>query len=82
MSESFYRSFSETKVTRFGTARRQRADQARLALIARALGSPGQLLEIGPVNATSHKIDECIDIAALPRLSAIYTRLLEQLLPA
>jgi SAM-dependent methyltransferase len=48
VSESFYRSFSETKVTRFGTARRQRADQARLALIARALGSPGELLEIGP----------------------------------
>ena len=42
----------------------------------------GQLLEIGPVNATSHKIDECVDIAALPQLSAIYTRILEQLLSA
>ena len=41
-----------------------------------------QLLEIGPVNATSHKIDESVDIAALPRLSAIYTRILEELLPA
>ena len=41
-----------------------------------------QLLEIGPVNATSHKIDECVDIAALPKLSAIYTRILEQLLSA
>ena len=41
-----------------------------------------QLLEIGPVNATSHKIDECVDIMALPKLSAIYTRILEQLLPA
>ena len=41
-----------------------------------------QLLEIGPVNATSHKIDECVDIAALPQLSAIYTRILEQLLSA
>lgn len=41
-----------------------------------------QLLEIGPVNATSHKIDECVDIAALPKLSAIYTRILEQVLPA
>ncbi len=41
-----------------------------------------QLLEIGPVNATSHKIDECVDITALPRLSAIYTCILEQLLPA
>ena len=41
-----------------------------------------QLLEIGPVNTTSHKIDECVDIAALPQLSAIYTRILEQLLSA
>lgn len=40
----------------------------------------GQLLEVGPVNATSHKIDECIDVDALPRLSAIYTRILEQIL--
>ena len=41
-----------------------------------------QMLEIGPVNATSHKIDECVDIAALPKLSAIYNRILEQILPA
>ena len=41
-----------------------------------------QLLEIGPVNATSHKIDECVDIAALPRLSAIYNRILEKILSA
>ena len=40
----------------------------------------GQLLEVGPVNATSHKIDECIAVEALPRLSAIYTRILEQIL--
>ncbi len=39
-----------------------------------------QLLEIGPVNATSHKIDESVDIRALPQLSAIYTRILEQIL--
>ena len=39
-----------------------------------------QLLEIGPVNATSHKIDESVDVAALPQLSAIYTRILEELL--
>lgn len=41
-----------------------------------------QMLEIGPVNATSHKIDECIEVAALPKLSAIYTRILEQTLIA
>ncbi|KXB32679.1 succinyl-diaminopimelate desuccinylase [Dechloromonas denitrificans] len=41
-----------------------------------------QLLEIGPVNATSHKIDECVEVAALPKLSAIYCRILEQTLTA
>ncbi len=41
-----------------------------------------QMLEIGPVNATSHKIDESIAVDALPKLSAIYRRILEQLLSA
>ena len=41
-----------------------------------------QLLEIGPVNATSHKIDECIAVDSLPKLSAIYGRILRQLLVA
>jgi len=40
-----------------------------------------QLIEIGPVNASIHKIDECIEIAALPQLSAVYRRILERLLP-
>lgn len=39
-----------------------------------------QMLEIGPVNATSHKIDECITVDSFPKLSAIYRRILEQLL--
>ena len=39
-----------------------------------------QVIEIGPVNATIHKIDECIETAALPRLSGIYRRILERLL--
>lgn len=39
-----------------------------------------QVIEIGPVNATIHKIDECVEAAALPRLSGIYRRLLERLL--
>ena len=39
-----------------------------------------QMLEIGPVNATSHKIDECVAVDALPQLSVIYRRILEQLL--
>lgn len=40
-----------------------------------------QLIEIGPVNASTQKIDECVEIAALPQLSAIYRGILEQLLP-
>ena len=39
-----------------------------------------QVIEIGPINASIHKIDECVEISALPRLSAIYRRILEQLL--
>ena len=39
-----------------------------------------QMLEIGPVNASSHKIDEYVDVTALPKLSAIYNRILEQVL--
>ena len=41
-----------------------------------------QMLEIGPVNATSHKIDECIAVDSFPQLSAIYRRILEQTLTA
>ena len=39
-----------------------------------------QVIEIGPVNASIHKIDECVEIAALGQLSAVYRRILEQLL--
>jgi succinyl-diaminopimelate desuccinylase len=39
-----------------------------------------QLVEVGPVNATAHKIDEHIDLNALPTLSSIYRRILEKLL--
>ncbi|MDR3353184.1 MAG: succinyl-diaminopimelate desuccinylase [Zoogloeaceae bacterium] len=37
-----------------------------------------QLLEFGPVNATSHKIDEHIATDALPKLARIYERVLER----
>jgi succinyl-diaminopimelate desuccinylase len=40
-----------------------------------------QIIELGPVNATIHKINECVEIADLPKLSAIYRRILEKLLP-
>jgi succinyl-diaminopimelate desuccinylase len=39
-----------------------------------------QMIEIGPVNATSHKIDECVAVDALPKLSSIYQKILEKLL--
>ncbi len=39
-----------------------------------------QVIEIGPVNATIHKIDECVEIAALQQLSSIYRHILDQLL--
>lgn len=48
MSESFYQSFSEKRLTRFGAARRGRADRLRLELITRARGQAGDLLELGP----------------------------------
>jgi succinyl-diaminopimelate desuccinylase len=39
-----------------------------------------QLLEIGPVNASSHKIDESVAVESLPKLSAIYQHILVTLL--
>ena len=41
-----------------------------------------QVVEFGPVNATIHKLDECVAVADLEPLSKIYERLLEQLLLA
>jgi len=40
-----------------------------------------ELIEIGPVNASIHKIDESVAIADLPHLSAVYHRILKRLLP-
>lgn len=39
-----------------------------------------QVVEVGPVNATIHKIDECIAVAELDALSAIYERVMYHLL--
>ena len=39
-----------------------------------------QLIELGPVNATIHKIDEAVLAADLPKLTAIYKNLLHRLL--
>jgi len=39
-----------------------------------------EVLELGPINATIHKIDECVAIADLEKLEAIYLKILENLL--
>ncbi|MGD8484748.1 MAG: succinyl-diaminopimelate desuccinylase [Thioalkalispiraceae bacterium] len=39
-----------------------------------------QVVELGPLNATIHKVDECVSIDDLDRLSAIYEKILENLL--
>ncbi|MCG6861838.1 MAG: succinyl-diaminopimelate desuccinylase [Chromatiaceae bacterium] len=39
-----------------------------------------QVLELGPVNASIHQIDECVGTQELDQLSAIYCRILEKLL--
>ena len=39
-----------------------------------------QVVEFGPVNASIHKIDECIALDAIDPLSAVYLRALENLL--
>ena len=39
-----------------------------------------QVVELGPVNATIHKINECVKAADLQTLSRMYQRIMEQLL--
>ena len=39
-----------------------------------------QVLELGPINATIHQVNECVAVAALDELSAIYRGILEKLL--
>lgn len=42
--------------------------------------SGAEVIELGPNNATIHKINECVPIDELERLSQIYLRILEKLL--
>ncbi|KML68632.1 succinyl-diaminopimelate desuccinylase [Pectobacterium peruviense] len=39
-----------------------------------------QVVELGPVNATIHKVDECVSAADLQLLSRMYQRIMEQLI--
>ncbi|PHM45798.1 hypothetical protein Xmau_00186 [Xenorhabdus mauleonii] len=38
-----------------------------------------QVVELGPINATIHKVNECVNVAELQQLSLIYQRIMEQL---
>ena len=38
-----------------------------------------QVIELGPTNATIHKIDECVPVAEIEPLKNIYRRVLEKL---
>ncbi len=39
-----------------------------------------QVLELGPINATIHQVDECVAVTALDELAEMYRRILEKLL--
>ena len=39
-----------------------------------------EVVEIGPVNATIHKVDECVALADLERMPAIHLAIAERLL--
>jgi len=39
-----------------------------------------QVLELGPLNRTIHQVDECVPVVHLDQLSAVYRRILEELL--
>lgn len=41
-----------------------------------------ELIELGPVNASIHQIDEHIELAAVPQLSAVYENIIRRLLLA
>ncbi len=54
MSEpsTFYKSFSEKKLTTYGSSRRGKIEQHRLALLHRYKPAPGDMYEIGPGHGT------------------------------
>lgn len=52
MADTFYRTFSEKKLTSLGGARRTRIERSRLGILARHASPPGPMLEIGPGQGT------------------------------
>mgnify|MGYP002631122462 CR=1 FL=1 len=49
---TFYKSFSEKKLTAYGSSRRGRIEQHRLALLGRFKPAPGDMVEVGPGHGT------------------------------
>jgi SAM-dependent methyltransferase len=49
---NFYKSFSEKKLTRYGSSRRGKIEQHRLSLLHRYKPAPGEMFEIGPGRGT------------------------------
>lgn len=42
-----------------------------------------QIVELGPINETIHKVDECVSVVDLQQLSLIYQQIMQKiLLPA
>ena len=49
---TFYKSFSEKKLTTYGSSRRGRIEQHRLGLLHRYKPAPGDMVEVGPGHGT------------------------------
>lgn len=50
--DTFYKSFSEKKLTGYGSGRRSRIEQHRLSLLHRFTPAPGDMVEVGPGHGT------------------------------
>jgi SAM-dependent methyltransferase len=50
--DTFYKSFSEKKLTGYGSGRRTRIEQHRLRLLHRFRPAPGDMVEVGPGHGT------------------------------
>jgi len=50
--DTFYKSFSEKRLTGYGSARRSKIERSRLQLLMRHRRPPGRLVEIGPGHGT------------------------------
>lgn len=51
-SSTFYKTFSEKKLTSYGSSRRGRIEQHRLGLLHRYKTAPGEMVEVGPGHGT------------------------------